>query len=411
MSFRTIILMLLISGFQLRGWAQHTALGFQAETSFLTARELAYNGNNEAARDTLRHILTKDTRQIEVLNLMAKTYSWDGAYDEARKRFNRITSAERYHQEVWVAAINNERFAGNLSVALGLTNKALLYLRGDTTLTALRSKLISEIENRDLSRKEEGSPEMEKTGESLAYKNQFGIINTFDIYDIAYDPMVGSGLEYVRETGIGKLLARINYANRFQINGLQYELDFYPRLSNMLHGYLNYGYSDAPIFPVHRMGAELYASVSKAFETSFGIRHLEFDNGDATIYTASLGWYKGNYYANLRSYLSPGKGRITGYSGTFVLRKYLRDKENYLGVQLGFGFAPELKQLMANGTLLAETLLYLESEQLQLEYQFSPGKQPSIYKAMLGITRQELAFDSGTFFWALSAGLRYHVKF
>ncbi len=70
-----------------------------------------------------------------------------------------------------------------------------------------------------------------------------------------------------------------------------------------------------------------------------------------------------------------------------------------------------LRQLTSGDELLAETLLFVESQRLSLEYQFTGKRNPSIYRANMGVTRQELAFDSGNFFWSVSAGFTYQVKF
>lgn len=75
------------------------------------------------------------------------------------------------------------------------------------------------------------------------------------------------------------------------------------------------------------------------------------------------------------------------------------------------GFTPELRQFITNNVLVAESLLYAESQQLNLEYQFSTNNSSSLYKANLGLTRQELVFESNSFFWAVSAGFRYQVRF
>jgi hypothetical protein len=56
-------------------------------------------------------------------------------------------------------------------------------------------------------------------------------------------------------------------------------------------------------------------------------------------------------------------------------------------------------------------LLFVESQQLLFEYQFTGKSLTNSYRASLGVTRQELVFDPGTFFWALTAGFRYHTKF
>ena len=75
------------------------------------------------------------------------------------------------------------------------------------------------------------------------------------------------------------------------------------------------------------------------------------------------------------------------------------------------GFSPELRQLTSGDELLAETLLYVESQRLSIEYQFSGRRDENIFRANMGVTRQELAFDSGNFVWGVSAGLSCQVKF
>jgi YaiO family outer membrane protein len=138
---------------------------------------------------------------------------------------------------------------------------------------------------------------------------------------------------------------------------------------------------------------------------------MSFDSRDISIITNSLGLYKGNYYFSLRTYITPKPNKLTRVSGNLVIRKYLRDGENYLGVSGGIGFSPELKQIVLEGTLLAETLLYLESQRLSMEYQFTGKNTPNIYKTRLGIARRELFSEPGSFLFSVSAGLTYKVKF
>ena len=82
-----------------------------------------------------------------------------------------------------------------------------------------------------------------------------------------------------------------------------------------------------------------------------------------------------------------------------------------MGINVGMGYSPELRQLISGDELLAETLLYVESQRLSLEYQFTGKKNPNAYRANMSVTRQELAFDAGSFFYGISAGLTYQVKF
>lgn len=400
-----VTLVLLLSG--IVASAQEIAYSGNPDASFFTARNLAFNGQRSAARDTLQNVLTKYPDYMDVRNLLASTYSWDGEYEKARGHFNKVTSVDRKNKEAWVAAINNELYGEEYRLALGLANKALIYLPSDSDLLALKTKA---IENINKEKTEGNADSLKDSLETKVLYNQIGLANSFEIFDVVYDPMVNTSVEYKRDTKAGALIPRINYANRFNTQGVQFEMDFYPKFSKLFYGYLNYGYSDATIFPDHRVGAELYSNWPKNMELSAGVRYLDFADAQATIYTGSVGLYQGNYYFSLRPYITPS-ARKTGVSGTLLARRYLKDGNNYLGMSLGVGFAPELKQLRNGDELLAETLLFIASQQLQLEYQFTGKKNPNVYRTNLGITRQELVFESGRYFWAVSAGLTYQVKF
>ena len=149
----------------------------------------------------------------------------------------------------------------------------------------------------------------------------------------------------------------------------------------------------------------------KNIEASAGFRFLDFADTKVTIITGSIGLYAGNYYMSLRPYITPNPDGNTGISGNLLVRKYLKDANNYFGLRAGMGFTPELKQLRRGDELLAETLLYVESQQLQFEYQFPGWMKSNLYKANIGITRQELIFDTDNFFWAISAGIQCNVAF
>ncbi|WP_299534116.1 YaiO family outer membrane beta-barrel protein [Ulvibacterium sp.] len=389
---------------------QDLAYNGNPDTSFFTARDLAFGGNGTVARDTLRHILTKYPNYTDVRNLLAKTLSWDKKYNDARREFNKITSVERKNKEVWVATIKNELYAQEYYIALGLANKALIYLPKDSDLEALRQQALKGTTSESPMASKE-TKTLEETSENTAFNNAFGISNAFEIFDIVYEPMLYTSLEYQRETRAGKIIPRLNYGNRFEIQGLQYEVDFYPRFSKKFYGYLNYGISKSVIFPNHRVGAELFVNWPKHMEISLGMRYLDFDNVKANIITASAALYHGNYYFSIRPYFLPNVNKGSGFSGNLLARKYFKDGSNFLGINIGMGYSPELRQLQDGDELLAETVLYIESQQAILEYQFSGKKNPNLYRANLGLGRQELVFESGRFFWVVSAGIAYQVKF
>lgn len=418
MQVKTTYLVALLCLLGLSCFSQDLAYNGNPDKSFFIARELAFDGQRSIARDSLQRVLTKYPDYADVRNLLASTLSWDEKYDEARKHFNRITSVERKNKEAWVAAVKNEIYAQEYYIALGLANKALTYLKNDPELLHLRnfSKANVNTPKKSTQKAEKNhkiidTVQIKDSLELRLPKNQVSIANSFDNFDKVYDPMIYTSLSYKRKTDAGPVIATVNYNNRFQTHGLQYELDFYPKFSKTFYGYLNYGFSNAPIFPGHRGGAELYVNLPNAMEVSAGMRMLDFGTTKATIYTGSVGLYSGNYYFSLRPYITPNPNGNTGVSGNLLVRKYLKDADNYLGLNAGMGFSPELKQLRDGDQLLAETLLYIESQHLQLEYQFTGQLETNNYKAHLGLTRQELVFDSSNFVWVVSAGIKCQVKF
>lgn len=384
-----------------QGWAQPEALAYNPDEAFYRARDLAFEGRREQARDTLMRILSDYPEYTDVQALLAKTYSWDGDYEKARLYFNRITTKERGLEEVWVAAIRNELYAGNPSLALGLANKALLYLEASPEIEEIRRGILDGNTDKGEKLEEKGA---EPEGEA---KNLLALSNWLEVFDTGYDPMFYSSLEYQRTTPMGNIIPRINYSNRFDTRGVQYELDAYPVFSKTFHGYLNYGYSNASIYPSHRAGAELYANLGGGHEASLGMRYIDFRESVATLLTASFGWYRGNYYLSLRPYLSLSNDRSPGVSGSVLARRYFRDRHQYLGVRGIYGISPELRQLRSGSELLAETLLFVESQQLQVEYQFAGAGAKNRYRAEVGVGRQEFVMESGSFYWVFQAGVRY----
>lgn len=386
--------------------AQEYAYNGNPDASYLTARDLAFEGKRSQARDTLLQILKRYPEYIDVHCLLAKTHTWDKNYDDARIEFNTIISKEKNNQEVWVAAIKNEQYANNSHIALGLANKALLYLIEDSEITNLRDAILAQIANSRLLQNQLKATKLAETSTQA-----FTLYTETEVFDQVLDPMFYGALEYKKKMKWGVLLPRLNFNRRFNINGVQAEVDAYPKISKSLSGYFNYGFSKSEIFPKHRVGAEVLKELPNALEASLGFRYLSFVNDDATILTGSFGAYRGNYYVSLRPFVVPDSEKGIGISGSLLLRRYLKDGNNYLGMNLGYGFDTELNQFIVDGELLAQTLLFLEAKRLRLEYQFTSKSQKNRYLASLGVNRQELAFSSGEFFLSVTAGIAYQFKF
>src|SRR5207237_1210140 len=138
----------------------------------------------------------------------------------------------------------------------------------------------------------------------------------------------------------GDFTARINYANRFDTGGVQYEIESYPHISKTFYGYIGFGYSaDTLVFPKLRGGASLFTRLPKAFETETGIRFLYF-NENVLMYTIYVGKYYRNYLFGTRMFFVPSStGTSSNYS--ILARYYWGGIDDYVGFIAGYGISPD----------------------------------------------------------------------
>lgn len=76
--------------FALSAQAQEVTYNGDPDSSFETARKLAFNQQRKQAQDTLVNILTKYPNYHEIRTFLATTYAWDGDYKKARKEFDQV---------------------------------------------------------------------------------------------------------------------------------------------------------------------------------------------------------------------------------------------------------------------------------------------------------------------------------
>lgn len=423
--------------------AQDLAYNDPELPSYEKAYDLAFEGKNKIAKEVLLEVLKKQPEDLKSKTLLAQTYSWQGFHDAARKEFNQIISVDKNNAAVWVSAIKNELYAKNWATANGLANKAMKYFGTNPEIERLKQMAIHQIESTaydekgwfnvvctlqsgkknkkktlkkevatvDTSEEEEEEKETKKPEAKKELNNRIAIRNSGTVFDQRNQPMLFSTIEYKRQTLAGSILPRINFANRNGQSGIQYDIDFYPKFSKRFYAYLNYGFSNSTLYPKQKVGGDLYANLPGAMEFSAGGRHITLQDRTVTVITNSIGHYRGNYYFSLRSSITPKSDNLTRVSGNLLVRKYLKDAHNFFGLNVGMGYSPELRQLISGDELLAETLLFIESQRMSLQYQFTAKKSPNVYSASLGVSRQEKSFESGSFIWAFSAGIAYQIKF
>jgi YaiO family outer membrane protein len=347
--------------------------------TFDEARKLALNGERAKARQICRTILSKGF-DSDVALLLARTFAWDGKYDSTRVILNQVLDKNPDNMEALDAFADVEYWADNYEKAISYCNLAL---KKDSTAEAFvfkKARILNSAQRyseaynlmEELLRKNPSNPEALKKLKDYRLnnlKNAIKLSYTIDYFDNAFnrDPWQITSLSYGRKTKYGSVIARVNLANRFNSNGIQYELDAYPKISENNYGYLNYGFSQSAVFPEHRIGLEWYHNFPKSYEGSFGIRKLFFNSSDVTIFTATFGKYIGNYWISFRSFVTPVDDK-TSVSGLLQIRRYFSDPENYIGLRLGYGISPDdNRNLIDTG----KNLTYTRSIRVEFNHIFS----------------------------------------
>lgn len=402
--------------FQMYG--QESIYNGNPDTSFETARQLAFNQQRKQAQDTLLAILTKYPDYHEIRSFLATTYSWDSEYKNARKEFAYVLEKDPQNKSTWIAAIKNEIWGDKPYTALEMTTEASQHFPDDAEILYLKAfaqeKTNNPIESYntiqyilDKNPEDQKAKDYKNSLSTTLRKNTIGIKTSVDLYSEVFDPMQYYTLAYGRQTKYGSIITKFNFNRRFNENGTQVEIDMYPKIAKGLYAHLNVGVANTFLFPDLKYGAELYKSLPKGFEFSLGFRTLKY-NTTTNIYTGSIGLYTGNSYLSFRPYFTPGDTG-TSTSGTFTYRKYRSDADNYLGFTFGMGFSPEINQF--NFSANENAIVNLKSQKLNMSYYFTTANKRNAWGAQFGLTHQEITFNQGNYFWIYNIALSWDIRF
>ncbi|MGM0507328.1 MAG: YaiO family outer membrane beta-barrel protein, partial [Bacteroidota bacterium] len=234
--------------------------------AFMQARELAFDGEREEARELAYAILEVAPEYLDVRILVARTYSWDGRHEEARRELAKVFEESPRNREAFLAAIDNERWAEERQEAMRLAQEAVSHYPNDEALLTKQAQVFREAGDerqaeRVLNRVIELNPSSTQARElrdGLAQGPQrwrLSATYTQDQFTDHFDTFHTSKIGLSRLTNAGPLTARLSYASRFGTEDWQGELEMYPTLGRGWYAYLNAGYSGSILFPEVRTGA------------------------------------------------------------------------------------------------------------------------------------------------------------
>lgn len=403
------------------GTSQIDSLKLSSDDLFALARQKAFDGQRDEARQLCAAVLRRNPSYLDARILMGRTYAWDQKWDEARRELQKVLAELPSHRDALTALTDVELWSERFSPALETADRALRsYPSGEEFLVrkvrALKGLARENEALLVLNSLEDLNPslgdiaELRASIKSTAMKSGIGMNYAADRFSDTYGPMNSAFLELSRRTSYGSLFARLNYANRFGTNGIQVETDIYPRLTDGIYAYLNYGYSTSDLYPRHRAGAELYTKLPSSLEGSVGLRHLYFSPvSSLTIYTASLGLYFGSYWISARPYFIPNDAGVTK-SASLTLRRYLGSAENFVSLNVGAGFSADQRTIQSNAGFSGQEVFYLKSQTVGTGWQQSVSTY-LLLVAMFDVTNQEISFDPGGYTTMYSFSLGFRARF
>lgn len=224
-------------------------------------------------------------------------------------------------------------------------------------------------------------------GQQDSSKNSIALTHEQNHFDKQFaDPWYTTSLQYKKNLGFGTALARVNYATRYGQNGLQYEMDAYPKLGDKMYAYFNIGYSnDLPVFSKWRNGMNLFYSLGQGWEATAGYRYLYFDDA---VWRGTIGAskYAGSWLLNARSFFSFDQP-FNNLSVFFDARKYFRNDVDYFWFLVGRGISPD-----ENRNVQLNTTQQLTSTRLGAGIRYSIAKSFQL-QLSAGWSRDEFRVD------------------
>jgi len=385
---------------------------------FINARKAAFEDDNYPQAIALtKQALELSPDYADIRIFLGRIYTWTDEVEKARKEFVQVLEKNRGYEDAVLAYGSLEYWNDNSEKALGIVEDGIQYNPGSQDLLVLKAKILIDLRRYSegnetlnyllkINPKHTDARALSAKIQDVSSKNKIGASYDFVYFDERFDdPWHLASIDYGRQTKFGSVIARLNYANRFNADGTQFEIDAYPRLSKVFYAYVNGGIAkNDGIFPKYRAGFSLYANLPLAFEADAGFRLLVF-NDETWIYTASIGKYYKNYWFNLRTYLTPSNNSVS-QSVSLKIRYYLGGAEDYLSFGIGTGLSPDDP---ANNILFNNDDAYkLKSSNISLGYNKSINAL-NIISVKASLENQE--YRQGTRGNQFSVGIGYNRRF
>ncbi|MFI5453676.1 YaiO family outer membrane beta-barrel protein [Pedobacter sp. UC225_61] len=373
-----------------------------ADDLFAQARKAAFDESNYPKAIALsKTALQGSPDYADIRVFLGRLYTWSKKPDSARLAFNEVITKQPKYEDAYVGLGYLEYWNDNSEKALTVVNNGLKNVPTSEPLKLLKAKVLNDLKR--WQEADEVVSEVLKNNPSLtearslasrikenSAKNKVSLSYDYIYFDKQFnDPWHLVSVDYGRQTKYGSIIGRVNYANRFNTNGYQFELDMYPRISNTFYAYVSGGVSNTVgVFPKYRGGFSLYANLPLSFEAEAGFRFLHFSD-NTWIYTASVSKYYKSFWFNFRTYLTPSTNAVS-QSYALTTRYYFGGVDDYFSLALGTGLSPDDNQ---SNVLLNSSTYRLKSNNISLGYRKSI-KTFNVLTLKVGYDNQEYLKDT-----------------
>ncbi len=325
------------------------------DSLFQSAIIHARSKNYEYALNNAKKVLNIHPERNDVLVFLANVFAWQGNFDSSKTYINIAFSINPISGELydtwlnvllWNAEYNELLKTITIAVNNNYNNNYNLTLKQLLAFKHLGeySKAINLFSDKKNKEFLDSIPVNALYKEVLLLNKQkfitaFYSIDFFDNNSLAAQHI--AFLDYALKINQNSLIFRLNYAQRFNKNGLQIESDYYHILKNSRYFYFNYGYAiNNTIFPQHRAGLEYYFPLKHNFEASLGGRYLYFPNTHIIIATGHLAKYLNSFWIAIRPFYAM-KESGNSFTSVVNIRKYGKTPLSYWGLELNYGNSPD----------------------------------------------------------------------
>jgi YaiO family outer membrane protein len=325
------------------------------DSIFQVAIDLAKEKKYDKSIETAKTVLGHHPDRVDVLVFIANDFAWNSEFDSAKVYINKAYKKDPKNQELYDSWLNillwNAEYEevirkADLAEDHKYTNKDNLTLKRLYAYNNLdRYDSAAALFDNGKNQKLLDSAAINSLYEDVLIKSKKNIVSGYYTVDFfqGNDPTPHhlAYVDYGTKINRNTLIFRLNYANRYNLNGALIEADYYHLLSGKRYFYFNYGFAvTKDLFPRHRAGIEYYFPLPNKFEGSIGARYIYFTNTGVFILTGHLAKSIDKKWFALRPFISfeqsgnyislIGQARLIGHN-PFV----------YWGVELAYGNSPD----------------------------------------------------------------------